>query len=195
MVRKNMWYIVFAVLLLSTVEARAQYFALKTDLFGWGTASINLEPEVRIGRHSTLALGVSYNPWTFNDANMKWKHILVQPEYRYWFCSAFNGHFLGIHPGYMHYNIGGIKNNLPWEFARHLNDYRYQGDLFSIGLGYGYQWIITDHFSMEVELGLGAAWTTTDYYYCEECGDYIGEKKGWFFTPTKLSLGFVWVVR
>ena len=86
--------------------------ALKTDVLGWATASFNIEPEVRIGKKATLALGVSYNPWTFNDANMKWKHIFVQPEFRFWTCHAFDGHFFGIHPFYAHYNIGGIRTGI-----------------------------------------------------------------------------------
>lgn len=185
-----------AVALTLATGARGQYVALKTDIPGWATASFNLEPEVRLAPRHTLAVGLSYNPWTMNaKTNMKWRHILVQPEYRYWFCSAFNGHFLGIHAAYMHYNIGGLRNKLDIPFARHLNDYRYQGDLVSIGIGYGYHWIITNHFSIEAELGLGAAWTSADYYYCETCGEYIGHRQGWFFTPTKLSVSLIWLIR
>lgn len=174
----------------------AQYFALKTDIPGWATASLNIEPEVRLAPRHSLALGVSYNPWDMNrKTNMKWRHIFVQPEYRYWFCSAFNGHFMGLHVGYMHYNIGGLRNSLDARFARDLNDYRYQGDLVSIGVGYGYHWIITNRFSIEAELGLGAAWTGAGRWHAEVCGDYVDKVNGWFFTPTKLSVSLIWVIR
>lgn len=34
-------------------------FALKTDIPGWATASLNIEPEVRLAPLRTLALGVA----------------------------------------------------------------------------------------------------------------------------------------
>lgn len=196
--KSNSQYVIlllFALFIFNSLKVSGQNFAIKTDIPGWATASLNIEPEVRLAPRHTLALGISYNAWDMNKrTNMKWRHIFVQPEYRYWFCSAFHGHFLGIHAAYMHYNIGGLRNSLNIPFARHLNDYRYQGDLASIGIGYGYHWIITNYFSIEAEIGLGAAWTAADYYYCETCGEYIGTKKGWFFTPTKLSVSLVWVL-
>lgn len=158
-------------------------------------ASLNVEPEVRLASRHTLALGVSYNGWDMNRrTNMKWRHIFVQPEYRYWLCSAFNGHFIAAHAAYMHYNIGGITNYLNLDFARKLNERRYQGDFYSLGVGYGYHWMITNRFSMEAELGLGVAYTDADSYYCETCGDYIETVGRWFFSPTKLSVSFVWVI-
>ena len=59
------------------VAVQAQTVALKTDLVNWATASLNLEPEVKVGRKSTMALGLSWNPWTFSD-NKKWRHLRVQ---------------------------------------------------------------------------------------------------------------------
>ena len=81
------------------VAVQAQTVALKTDLVNWATASLNLEPEVKVGRKSTMALGLSWNPWTFSD-NKKWRHLRVQPEYRYWICRPFGGHFLGLHAAF-----------------------------------------------------------------------------------------------
>jgi hypothetical protein len=39
----------------------------------------------------------------------KFKHWMIQPEARYWFCEKFNGHFFGIHFLVAGYNIGGIN--------------------------------------------------------------------------------------
>lgn len=187
-------FIVFIAITLCCVGvSRAQIVALKTDVLGWATASFNIEPEVRIGKKATLALGVSYNPWTFNDANMKWKHIFVQPEFRFWTCHAFDGHFFGIHPFYAHYNIGGIRTGIG--FLQDIEKYRHQGDAFGLGVGYGYHWIITPHFSMEAELGIGVAYADGIYHYAEVCGSYIGEERRWVFMPTKLSVSFIYVIR
>lgn len=93
--------LVLGLLLFGQLSGKAQTFALKTDVLNWATASFNIEPEVRVGDNSTLALGLSWNPWTFKEstANRKWRHLRVQPEYRYWFCRPFGGHFLGLHHG------------------------------------------------------------------------------------------------
>ena len=93
MLKKFFGVFVFT-LLLTTLASRAQVVALKSDVLNWAAASLNIEPEVKVGKRSTIALGISWNPWTVKEdtKNRKWKHLLVQPEYRYWFCEAFGGH-------------------------------------------------------------------------------------------------------
>ena len=113
------------------VAVQAQTVALKTDLVNWATASLTLEPEVKVGRKSTMALGLSWNPWTFSD-NKKWRHLRVQPEYRYWICRPFGGHFLGLHASYTRFNAGGV--NLPFGLWPKLEDQRVQGNEWAVGL-------------------------------------------------------------
>lgn len=36
------------------------------------------------------------------------KHWLVQPEARYWFCEAFNGHFLALHALAGQFNVADM---------------------------------------------------------------------------------------
>lgn len=192
---KRVLYLFCIVSLLSFLEVRSQTFALKTDLFNWGAASLNIEPELKIAKHSTVTLGVSWNPWTFKEAekNMKWKHLLVQPEYRYWFCNVFEGHFLGIHPFYARFNAGNI--NLPLGLWSGLEEHRYQGNLWGAGVGYGYQWIIGKRWSMEAELGLGLGYVDGDKYRCEKCGLKLAEEKKLVFMPTKISLSFIYIIK
>lgn len=192
---KRVLYLFCIVSLLSFLEVRSQTFALKTDLLNWGAASLNIEPELKIAKHSTVTLGVSWNPWTFKEAekNMKWKHLLVQPEYRYWFCNVFEGHFLGIHPFYARFNAGNI--NLPFGLWSGLEEHRYQGNLWGAGVGYGYQWIIGKRWSMEAELGLGLGYVDGDKYRCEKCGLKLAEEKKLVFMPTKISLSFIYIIK
>lgn len=172
-----------------------QTVAVKTNALQWSTASLNVEPEVKVGSKSTLALFLSWNPFTMNrETNLKWKHFIVQPEYRYWLCSAFNGHFFGVHPGYAHYNIGAVGQRNEW-FGR-FSQSRYQGDVVSFGVGYGYHWIISPHFSMEAELGVGVACTWYDRYCHQVCGKFYEHVDAkWFVTPTKLSVSFIYVIK
>ncbi len=174
-----------------------QTVAVKTNALLWTTGSLNVEPELRVGQRSTVSLALSWNPFTMNgaeDVNMKWKHFIVQPEYRYWFCHAFSGHFIGIHPGYAHYNVGGVgvRNDLFGRFSRS----RYQGDIVSLGVGYGFHWILSPHFSMEAEAGIGVACTWYDRYCHKVCGSFYEHVAAkWLFVPTKLSVSFIYVIK
>ena len=193
---RHIYFLLILACLFFASSASAQRFVLKTDLQGWAAVSLNIEPEVKISPRSTLAMAVSYNPFTMNSVtNMKWRHIYVQPEYRYWTCAAFNGSFIAAHAGYMYYNIGGIPTTLNIGFAQQLAQYRFQGHAVTLGVGYGYHWMITSHFSMEAEIGLGVGWTKADKWEAEKCGELVETPVNcWFFTPTKLAINFVWLI-
>lgn len=76
--------------------AVAQNVALKTNLLYWSTVTPNLGLEASIARKHTVQLFYGLNPWEPSGGESL-KHWVVQPEYRYWFCEAFNGWFLGVH--------------------------------------------------------------------------------------------------
>lgn len=174
------------------VASKAQTFALKTDLINWATASINLEPEVRVGKKSTIALGLSYNPWTFKD-NKKWRHIRVQPEYRFWTCRPFAGHFLAAHASFTHFNAGNV--DLPFNFLSALETQRLQGNEYAIGVGYGYHWILSTHWSIEAELGVGFSHANFNVHECQKCGARLGDRCTNKFMPTKASVSFIYVFK
>ena len=91
--------------------SKAQNFGLKTNLLYDATASLNLGVEVGIAPKWTLDISGNYNPWEMPNG-MLWKHAMVQPEFRFWFCDRFSRHFLGFHGIGGIYNIGNIPNNL-----------------------------------------------------------------------------------
>lgn len=192
---KRILYLFCIVALSSVLEAKSQTFALKTDLLNWGTASLNIEPEVRIGRRSSLALGVSWNPFTFKETekNMKWKHLLVQPEYRYWFCNVLEGHFIGLHPFYARFNAGNV--NLPFGMWDGLDEHRYQGNLWGAGIGYGYHKIINKRWSFEAEIGFGLGYVDSEKYRCEKCGVKLEDFDKLALMPTKISLSFIYIIK
>lgn len=174
---------------------RAQSLALKTNALGWATASLNIEPEIKIGQRSTLALGISWNPWTIqeHEKNRKWKHLLVRPEYRYWFCAPFSGHFVGVHPLYVRFNVGNV-NALAGTFPD-LEDSRLQGNAYGAGIGYGYHWILGNHWSIEAEVGVGLVYADYDRYWYARCGRFMSSNTALRFLPTKLSLSVVYVLK
>ena len=91
----------------------AQDIAVKTNLLYWATSTPNIGFEFGLGKRTTLDLVGGYNPWTLNkDDNKKIKHWMVMPEFRYWLCERFNGHFFGIHTGFAEYNISGFPSKI-----------------------------------------------------------------------------------
>ena len=135
--------------------ANAQKAAVKTNLLYDATATLNGGVEVKFAPKWTGDLSANLNAWTIKDH--RWKHWLVQPEARYWFCEAFSGHFVGGHLLGGQYNYGNL--DMPFKFLgtdfRKLKDYRFQGWMVGAGIAYGYSWILDRHWNIEAEIGFG----------------------------------------
>ena len=166
--------------------ASAQKVALKTNLLYDATATVNAGIEIGLAPRWTLDISGNFNDWIMSH-NRKWKHWLVQPEARYWFCERFSGHFIGIHAHGGEYNFGNLKNGIKFlgsDFSK-LTDNRYQGC---------YAWILGKHWNLEAELGIGYIYTRFDKYPCAECGEKIEEDASHhYFGPTKLALSIVYL--
>lgn len=171
----------------SLLFVHAQHVGVKTNLLYDATTTMNLGVEFALSPKVTFDLSGNYNPWTFSE-NKKLKHWLVQPEFRYWFCEKFNGHFLGIHAHGGEFNMGGIK-------LLGMEDYRYEGYAVGGGLSYGYQWILSKRWSLEASLGFGYTYLDYDKFYCEECGDKIGEETKHFVGPTKAAVSLIYIIK
>ena len=175
--------------------ASAQKVALKTNLLYDATATVNAGIEIGLAPRWTLDISGNFNDWTMSH-NRKWKHWLVQPEARYWFCERFSGHFIGIPAHGGEYNFGNLKNGIKFlgsDFSK-LTDNRYQGWYVGGGLSYGYAWILGKHWNLEAELGIGYIYTRFDKYPCAECGEKIEEDASHhYFGPTKLALSIVYL--
>lgn len=184
------------VIVLGYVSAiHAQTMALKTNALYWATTTPNLAFETRIAKKWTADLSIGYNPFTLSKSdNKKLKHVAVQPEFRYWLCAPYSGHFIGGHLLYSHYNAGGI--DLPFGIFPELKDHRFQGDLAAIGVLYGYSWMLPgNRWSIEAVLGLGYGITWYDKYACEVCGDKLGRETKHLFMPTKIALSLVYYLK
>lgn len=176
----------------SVSALRAQGFSVKTNMLYWATTTPNIGIEFGLGRRTTLDVAAGYNPWTLDRAeNRKAKHVLVMPEFRYWLCESFRGHFFGLHTGYTYYNIGGV--NVP--FHSGTRDNRYQGWATGVGLSYGYAWVLGRRWNLEATVGFGYVYTDYKYYDCITCGDYYGRRSRHLFTPTKLGITLIYRIK
>lgn len=175
-------------LILVGLGANAQKISAKSNLLYDATTTLNLGAEFILGKRTTFDLPVSYNPWTFGD-NKKWKHILVQPELRFWTCESFTGHFWGIHTHYAFFNAGGfgplttLKNN------------RYEGWLAGAGLSYGYQWLLSNRWSLEATVGLGYAYIDYEKFECSKCGTKLKDDSYHYWGPTKVGLSLIYFLK
>lgn len=163
-------------------------FGVKSNLLYDATGTFSLGFEVKLDRKLTLDVPVTYNPWTFSD-NRKWKHLLVQPEVRFWLCEPFSGHFLGAHAHYAYYNIGNLRWGGP------LKTYRYEGWLAGAGVSYGYHWLLSNRWSVEGSLGIGYAYLNYDKYDCRHCGDYLRSDHKHYFGTTKAAISLIYIIK
>lgn len=177
-----------------TQYAHCQKVAIKTNALYDATATVNAGIEIALAKKWTFDLSGNWNSWSKNE-NCLWKHYLIQPEVRYWFCDRFSGHFLGLHGHGGKYNVGNINNDLKifgTDFSP-LTDYRYQGWFAGAGIAYGYAFILGRSWNLELELGVGYAYTEFDKFECIECGPQLDTNVPYHYLGlTKAAINLVY---
>ncbi len=198
-----MRYILLSVLFVfSLFNLAAQNFALKTNLAYDASATVNLGAEIGLGKRTTLDISGNYNAWNTDKAlNEKMRHLLVQPEFRYYFCEKMNGHFIGAHAHLLEYNICG-EHWLPNIFkqASTLRNFsqeksRYQGDGYGAGVVYGYDWVIAPRFNIEFAVGAGYVFLDYDRYGASKCAPYLDSSTAHYWGLTKLGVSLVYIIK
>ena len=169
--------------------------AVKTNLlYAGGTLTPNLMLEIGTGPKTSFQLSGSYNPWNrvgTTDDNEKWVHWVVRPEFRWWFCERFNGHFLSANLFYNQYNISG--KNIP--FVNFKKEYRYEGNAWGAGINYGYQLPLSKRWGLEFSAGVGVARMKYDLFECSLCSGVLENKTKTYFGPTHASVSLVFMIR
>ncbi|MCH5177129.1 MAG: DUF3575 domain-containing protein [Prevotellaceae bacterium] len=191
--RTNKAFSLLLVALLSVMGAKGQNVAMKTNIIPDATLSPNVGVELKLASHWSAELTGQMNLWPINDH--KWKHWLVQPEVRYWFCEPFVKGFMGLHLIGGEYNVGNINNNIKLfgnDFSK-LKDYRYEGWAVGAGIAYGYAFPLTKHWNFEAEIGVGYVYTEYDKFKCKECGRKMWRHHINYYGPTKAALNLVYV--
>ena len=130
---------------------------------------------------------VGYDCRSIYEDNRKLVHWIAMPEFRYWTCQRFNGHFLGVHALYSNYNIG--SHNLPLLFGDGSGDSRFEGWATGGGVSYGYSVILGKRWNLEFTVGVGVMYLNYDRYECLRCGK-IEQRDGsrLYFGPTKAGI-------
>jgi hypothetical protein len=158
------------------------------------------------------------------EVRRKFKHWMIQPEARYWFCEKFNGHFFGVHFLAAGYNIVGIPtlglgglyfekdrevksqqyifssssadpDNEDYKTMQKYKDYRYEGVAYGGGIAYGYHWILSNRFSIEATLGVGYIYQDYRIYDCPVCGKHEKAAQSGRVAPTKAGLSLIYIIK
>lgn len=199
-------YLIIAVFafLASLGSANAQKVAVKTNALYWASATPNIGMEFALGNRWTFDFEGGYNPWNLNAAdNMKIKHWLVSPEFRYWFCNSFQGHFIGINANYAQFNIGGLPCAMPDLFVTlaesapmaDLTAARIQGWAAGAGLTYGYAFPIARRWNMEMTIGYGWWYSKYDQFESRKCGLFQQEVTRQALGPATAGLSFIYMIK
>lgn len=169
---------------------------IKTNLLYGGYAlTPNLGVEIGLGKRTTLDISGGYNWFNLNGSknnNKKLVHWIVQPEFRYFLCEKFNGHFFGVHALYSQYNIGG--HNLPMLLGKGSGDFRHEGWAAGAGISYGYQLMLGRSWNLEFTIGVGYAQLKYDKYDYSKCGEKVGSETKHYFGPTKAGVSLIWII-
>ena len=149
-----------------------------------------------MGRKHTLQGFYSLNLWKkpLGD-HRQWKHWQAGLEYRWWPCSKFNGHFVGVHAMGGEFNFAALKHfKLPfYNWPTDLNTMRYEGWNAGVGVTYGYQWILSRHWNLEASIGAGYQYIHYKKYPCAECGSKLEDGHKHYFGFDKLALSVLYV--
>lgn len=193
---KYSFYLLLLALLMggNVSKVNAQEWAIKTNVLYDATATINLGVEIGLAPKWTLDISGNLNAWS-KDEQTRWKHWLVQPEVRYWFCDRFSRHFIGAHAIGGAFNLGGINNNLSFlgtDFSV-LKEKRYQGYAYGGGIAYGFAFMLSEHINLELEAGFGYMYLDYDIYECGNCGRRIDEGTHHYVGPTKAAINLVFL--
>lgn len=178
-------------------QEKTNWLAIKTNLlYGAYALTPNIGIEIALGQRTTLDISGSYNWFNLdgnNSKNKKLVHWMVQPEFRYFLCERFNGHFVGAHALYSQYNIGG--HELPMLLGKGSGDFRHEGWAMGAGVTYGYQWMLGKRLNLELSAGLGYARLRYDKYDCPKCGSKISTENKNYFGPTQAAISLIYIIK
>lgn len=188
--------------LASTITTVNAQVGVKTNLLYDATTTPNIGLEVGLAGKSTINLVYGLNPWTFHSdskGERKAKHWVLMPEYRWYSCQTFSGHFVGVHAFGGQLNAANVNIPIPGAFfggenlQKGVKQHRYEANFAGAGLTYGYQWILGKHVNFEAEIGAGYGHVWYHKYACGDCGALIRKGQTNYMGITKLGLSIMYL--
>ena len=174
-------------IIIAEPEGWIRQLHVKTNALGLGLAIANLAVEVDLAKHWSFTLPVYYSAWDYFKTTVKFRTLMVQPEFRYWFKPENEGWFMGAHFGYGYYNIALD------------GDYRYQdhnretpGIGGGIAIGYRTHLSKNKRWKMEFAVGGGVYDLCYDKFRNEENGFLVSTEKKTWYGVDQAAISFVY---
>lgn len=163
-------------------------FAFKSNLLcAAGTLTPNLAVELGLGTRTSLVFSGAYRAWGKQVQPQPDKkhdvHWVIRPEFKYWLYERFDGHYLSGNVFHVQFNICG--RNVP--LAGFTKKYCYEGNASGVGVNWGYQLPLGDHWGVEFSAGLGVA-----YIYYERLETVNNRRVKWYKGPTHAAVNIVY---
>lgn len=182
MLKKLLRLFLFVLLLAGAEGAMAQRVALRTNLVDWAMLSPNLTVEARLSHRLTLGMGFAGNPLKLKIADCRLNTFRFQPELRYWFNRPMARHYMGV------------------AALASLYDFRHkgtvsQGDIFALGLTYGYALVLSRQWNVEFTLGAGIG-KTRYFKYAENAAKPKNPNNSkWIPVPMNIGVSFAYIFK
>jgi len=170
----------------------APRFGIKTNLlYAGATLTPNLAFEFGVSPRTTIELSGSYS-WigrtdAASDNHKQRVHMILRPEYRWWTCERFNGHYFGAHAIYAKYNVSG--HDIPLLFKK---EHRYEGQAFGAGISYGYNWAFAKRWGLEFNAGVGYMYMKYDKFTCAKCDVTGTSQTKNYVGPTRAGISLIY---
>ncbi len=129
-------------MMVASFGLKAQRLAVSTNLLEYALLSPNLEVDLSLNQHNSISISGSASPWKVNE-KYSLSQFSISPEYKYWFNMPFFGHYLGANAKYISYDMFWNTN-------------KFEGNVMSLGVTYGYCFIIGKKWNIVPNIGLGA---------------------------------------
>ena len=176
---KRRVFLVLAVFLMS-MSAYSQKIAIKTNAVEWATLSPNISAEFVVSPNMSLDLSASFNEW-IPVSGMKFDHLKIQPEVRYWFQRPMAQHFLGC-------TLLAIDYDMLYKGVCH------RGQAVGGGFTYGYDFVLAKRWNLELTAGIGAIYRFEKKYDEGTPRPESNNTKGWCVVPIKLGVTVSYVI-
>ncbi len=178
----------------AAAQNKLPMWGIKTNLlYGAATLTPNLGLEVGLGRRTSLQFTGSYNPWNLKgtvEKDKKWVHMILKPEFRYWLCERYNGHFFGADLIFSRYNVS--THDVPLLFKK---EHRYEGIAYGAGITYGYHLMLGKRWGVEFAIGAGVLQLDSDRFDCATCDKNAVPDKKTYFGPTNAAINLVFIIK
>lgn len=178
--------LVSLMLILINPNAKAQNFALKTNMLYDVLSVPSLGCEVAIEKHFSAGIMCTYNPIKYGDK--KWKNFSFQPEVKYWFHRKYTGPFIGINMITGGYNVDNL--HVYGLYGKHR-----QGHFVGAGVSVGYNLILTNRSSIEFSLGADYVRTKFERFREGDSPYKEGNFTGHTVLPTGTGVTLVYIIK